>query len=64
MNKLFSKKTKIDRLGEALGLKPKRSGTAVKSGLAAASAAAGLAVVSAVVSALRERQSDGERDAR
>jgi crotonobetainyl-CoA:carnitine CoA-transferase CaiB-like acyl-CoA transferase len=63
MNKLFGKKTIFDRLGEAVGLKPKRSSTAVRSGLAAASAAAGLAVVSAVVSALRERQSDGKRDA-
>jgi hypothetical protein len=64
MNKLFGKKTIIDRLGEAVGLKPKRSSTVMRSGLAAAGAAAGLAVVSAVVSTLRERQSDGNRDAR
>ena len=64
MNKLFGKKTIIDRLGEAVGLKPKRSSTAMRSGLVAAGAVAGLAVVSAVVSALRDRESDGERDAR
>jgi hypothetical protein len=63
VNKLFGKKTVIDRLAEAVGLKPKRSSTARKSGFAAAGAAAGLAVVSAVVSALRDRQSDGKRDA-
>jgi crotonobetainyl-CoA:carnitine CoA-transferase CaiB-like acyl-CoA transferase len=64
MNKLFGKKTIIDRLGETVGLKPKHSTTTLKSGLAAAGAAAGLAVVSAVVSALRDRQSDGKRDDR
>ena len=64
MNRLFGKKTIIDRLGEAVGLKPKRSSTALRSGLTAAGAAAGLAIVSAVVSALRDRQSYGERDAR
>ena len=64
MNKLFGKKTIIDRLVEAVGLKPKRSSTALRSGLTAAGAAAGLAIVSAVVSALRDRQSYGERDAR
>jgi hypothetical protein len=63
MNKLFGKKTIIDRLGEAVGPKPKRSSTTLRSGLAAAGAAAGLAVVSAVVSAFRDRQSDGKRDA-
>jgi crotonobetainyl-CoA:carnitine CoA-transferase CaiB-like acyl-CoA transferase len=63
MNKLFGKKTMIDRLGAAVGLKPKRSSTAVRSGLAAVGATAGLAAVSAVVSALRDRQSDGKRDA-
>ena len=36
MTKLFGKKTIIDRLGEAVGRKPKRSNTAVRSGLAAA----------------------------
>lgn len=64
MNKFFGKKTVIDRLGEAIGLKPKGSSTALKSGLAAAGVAAGLVVASAVASARRERQSDGERDAR
>ena len=64
MSKLFGKKTIIDRLGEAVGLKQKRSSTAVKSGVAAAGGVAGLAVVSAIVSALRDPQSDGERDAR
>lgn len=64
MNKLFGRKTMIDRLGEAVGLKPKRSSTALRSGLAAAGAAAGLTVVSAVLSALRDRQTDGKRDAR
>jgi hypothetical protein len=64
MNKLFGKKTIIDRLGEAVGLKPKRSSTTLRSGLAAAGAATGLAVVSAVVSARRDRQRDGKRDAR
>jgi hypothetical protein len=64
MTKLFGKKTVIDRLGEAVGLKPKRSNTALKSGVAAAGGLAGLAVVSAVVSALRDRQSDGNRNAR
>ena len=63
MNKLFGKKTIIDRLGEAVGLKSKRSSTTLKSGLAAAGGVAGLTVVSAVVSALRDRQSDGKRDA-
>ena len=64
MNKLFGKKTIIDRLGEAVGLKSKHSSTALRSGVAAAGAAAGLAVVSAVVSAFRDRQSDGKRDDR
>lgn len=64
MNKPFGKKTIIDRLGEAVGLKPKRSSTALRSGFVAAGAAAGLTVVSAVVSALRERRSDGKNDAR
>jgi crotonobetainyl-CoA:carnitine CoA-transferase CaiB-like acyl-CoA transferase len=64
MNKLFGKKTIVDRLGEAVGLKSTRSSTALKSGFVAAGAAAGLAVASAVVSALRERQSDGKNDAR
>jgi crotonobetainyl-CoA:carnitine CoA-transferase CaiB-like acyl-CoA transferase len=63
MNKLFGKRTIIDRLGEAVGLRPKRSATALRSGLAAAGAATGLAVVSAVVSALRDRQSDGSQSA-
>ena len=64
MNKLFGKKTIVDRLREAVGLKPKRSSTAVKSGLAAAGAAAGLAALSAVVSVVRDRQSEGKRDGR
>ena len=64
MNRLFGKKTIIDRLGEAVGLKPKRSSTALKSGVAAAGGVAGLAVVSAVVSALLDRQRDGKRDDR
>ena len=64
MNKLFGKKTIIDRLGEAVGLKPKRSSPALRSGLVAAGGVAGLALASAVVSALRDRQSDGESDAR
>ena len=64
MNKLFGKKTIIDRLGEAVGLKSKQTTTVVRSGLAAAGAAAGLAVLSAVVSALRDRQSEGNRDGR
>ena len=64
MNKLFGKKTIIDRLGEAVGLKSKHTTTVVRSGLAAAGAAAGLAVVSAVVSALRDHQSEGNRDGR
>jgi crotonobetainyl-CoA:carnitine CoA-transferase CaiB-like acyl-CoA transferase len=63
MNRLFGKKTIIDRLGEAVGRKPKRSSTALRSGFAAAGAAAGLAIASAVVSAVRERQSDGKNDA-
>jgi hypothetical protein len=62
MNKLFRRKTMIDRLGDAVGLKPKYLTTALRSGVAAAGAAVGLAAVSAVVSAIRERQSDGERD--
>ena len=64
MNNLFGRKTMIERLGEAVGLKPKHSNTALKSGVAAVGVAAGLAAVSAVVSAIRERQSEGERDAR
>jgi hypothetical protein len=64
MNKLFGKKTIFDRLGEAVGLKPKRSSTALRSGFAAAAAAVGLAVASAVVSGLRERPSNGKDDAR
>ena len=66
MNKLFGKKTIIDRLGETVGLKPKRSSTGLKSGVAAAAGIAALTAVSAVVSALRDRQteSDGKRDAR
>lgn len=64
MNKLFRRKTMIDRLGEAVGVKPKYVTTALRSGVVAAGAAVGLAAVSAVVSAVRERQSDGERDAR
>ena len=63
MNKLFGQKTIIDRLGEAVGLKPKRSSTALRSGFAAAGAVAGLAIASAVVSAVRERQSGGKNDA-
>jgi hypothetical protein len=64
MSKLFGKKTFIDRLAEAVGLKPKRPSTALKSGLAAAGGFAGLAAMSAVLSALRDRHGDGERDAR
>lgn len=64
MNKLFGKRTIIDRLREAVGLKPKRARTALRSGLAAAGGFAGLTVVSAVVSGLRDRQSDGKRNAR
>ncbi len=54
---LFRKKSFVDRIGEALGRKPRRSGgTAVRSGLIALGSAAGLTALSAVVSAVRDRQ--------
>ena len=58
MNKLFGKKTIVDRLGEAVGLKPKHLTTALKSGLAAAGAAAGLAGSVAVLVALNRGYAD------
>ena len=59
MKGLFGKKSTIERIGKVIGLKPKRSNTALRSGLATAGVAAGLTVLSAVVSAVRDRNSDG-----
>ena len=59
MRGLFGKKSIIERIGKGIGLKPKRSSTALRSGLATAGVAAGLTVLSAVVSAVRDRNSDG-----
>ena len=59
MKGLFGKKSIIDRIGKGIGLKPRRSNTALRSGLATAGVAAGLTVLSAVVSAVRDRNSDG-----
>ena len=55
----FGKKSIIERIGQGIGLKPKRSNTALRSGLATAGVAAGLTVLSAVVSAVRNRNTDG-----
>lgn len=64
MNKLFGKKSIIDRLRAAVGLKSKRSSSARTSGLITAAGVAGLAIASAVISGLRERQNNGGSDAR
>lgn len=64
MNKLFGKKSIIDRAKAAVGLKSKRSSSARTSGLITAGGVAGLAIVSAVISALRDRQDNGGSDAR
>lgn len=57
----WRKKTFVDRVAEALGRRPKRSGgTAVRSGLIALGSVAGVTAASAVASAIRTRQdSDG-----
>ena len=59
MKGLFAKKSIIDRIAEGIGMKPKRSNTAVRSGLATAGVAAGLTVLSAVVSEVRARKTRG-----
>ncbi|GAA1728567.1 hypothetical protein GCM10009809_25180 [Isoptericola hypogeus] len=64
MIKLFRRKTFLDRVAEALGGRPKRSGdTAVKSGLIALGSVAGVTAASAVASAVRKRQDqEGQGD--
>lgn len=58
MKGLFAKKSIIERIGKSIGMKPKRSKTALRSGLATAGAAAGLTVLSAVISEVRARNSN------
>ena len=53
----WRRKTFADRVAEALGRRPKRSGsTAVRSGLIALGSVAGVTAASAVASAIRSRQ--------
>lgn len=58
----FGKKSIIERIRRGIGRKPQRSNTALKSGLATAGVAAGLTVLSAVVSGVRARNQRGVRE--
>jgi len=53
----WRRKTFVDRVAEALGRRPRRSGSpALRGGLVALGAAAGVTAASAAVSAIRSRQ--------
>jgi hypothetical protein len=65
MIKTFRRKTTfVDRVAEALGRKPKHSGPTMRSGLVTLGSVAGVAAASAVVSAIRARQDQGDQDDR
>lgn len=65
MNTPFGRKSFVDRVGKMLGRKPRRSRrNATRSGLVSLGAVAGVTALSAVVSAIRQRQDEGGRDDR
>jgi hypothetical protein len=55
----FRKKSVATRIGEAFGRRSPHPGTAVRSGLVALGTVVGVAAVSAVASAVRERRQEG-----